>query len=304
MVNSDEVCPKFRCSKLATDLAADTCISFKDGFHEIQNKCTSPKKCIQPKTSEEDTTCSANPILLEDDKTCKDGAECRSGNCEKATSKCVSLAKGVECTSSAQCQKGLYCDASTEKHTCLEQKTGGSCKSDEECVNSQGCNALTCTPLFSIADGAIADRPVFCQSGDFEGDLQTPGKCITTTLTSEKMECALGTTTCNYKDATGGVHTKNCGCSFSDGKRYCPLASDQKAFKDYVSGFQKYYKNNAQAQHTVYRWNVGADLNKLKWNAVNYPELKDADKCTVQVFTNAKIYAISVLSFLAMIFLF
>lgn len=305
ILKADDTCPVFRCSQLAADLKSDTCISFVGGFHEIQNKCASPNKCIQPRTSDEDTLCSPSNILLEDDKTCKVDGDCRSGNCEKTTNKCVSIAASSECKTSSQCQKGYFCDNSTKPNfTCQPQKSGLSCTKDEECVNSQGCNALLCTNFFSIADGATADKPVFCQSGDFDGNLQKPGKCVTTTLTSESMICGPGVSTCSYKDATGGVITKPCGCSFSDGKKYCPLGSDQKEFKSYVKGFQDYYLTNANTQHTVYRWNYGFELNKLKWNAVNYPELKDADKCTVQVFASAKTYVVGVFSFLAMIFLF
>jgi hypothetical protein len=275
---------------------------FKDGFHEIQNKCASPFVCAQPDTGDVDTQCTKNAILQDDNQTCTEGTDCRSGTCKEK--KCVAKAVDTQCNENENCQDGLFCDKTKANPVCIAQKDKTACASDFECLNSQGCNKGICTLFFSIANGQLADRPIFCASGDFDGDLGNPGKCMTSTLDQPSKECVLGTT-CKYKDTDGKPHTKDCGCNYTDGKSYCPLGSDQQAYKDYTTKFVKYYQSTETSKkHTVYRDYAGYSLTRLMWNAVKYPELDTADKCTVQVFSSSKTYAISILAFLAMIFLF
>jgi len=295
------VCPTFRCSQSKDAFPDTTCIHFDAAttFHEINNKCSKGQVC-KPEISNSDTSCTASPTLKDDLASCTAGTECRSGTCTEKV--CTPIDNGLACETNNQCKVGSYCTLVETKKVCVIQKDiGQPCTDDKSCLNTFLCNNSACTLPFSLKDGDAADRPVFCKSGDYDGQNGQPGVCITTTLTSPP-KCSAEQTTCSY---SYGAKTliKNCDCNFTDGLKYCPLGSDQQAYKDYVSGYTDYYKNNAATKHVVYKNNFGYSLEKLKWNSVYYPRLMNADKCTTLAFTSSNLVKISIAAFLSLLVL-
>jgi hypothetical protein len=72
---------------------------------------------------------------------CEKAADCQ-GNlvCSPTTNKCDT----VGCTSDSQCGTGAACDASTKQ--CVDNKPGGSCSTDANCVNGEQCRGDKCFP--------------------------------------------------------------------------------------------------------------------------------------------------------------
>jgi hypothetical protein len=267
----------------------DVCILFENNIHEINyQNCSTNKLCRNPEIGAENTQCSENPIKKEDNTSCANGAECRSGVCDTI---CKSLPTGDSCVSDNQCEVGSFCDDTLK--ACKKQMELGNCIRNEQCLNNMGCNAGICTKYFSLNVGDKAESGEFCGSGDFDGNEVTSGNCIETTFKApyDINKPCLTENTCTYTTfPTGEEKIKQCRCSFTDGKAYCPMPSSDSYYKKYVSQYKAFYESNSKV-HTIYRDNVTYTLKRLQFDTVFYPELKDADICTVKVFASSSNFA-------------
>jgi len=282
------ICPKFQCSKTQSSMPQDVCILFENNIHEINyQNCSASKVCRNPEIGNENTQCTENPIKKEDNSSCANGTDCRSGLCDNTSFICKSLPTGETCASDNQCEVGSFCDETLK--VCQKQIEVGNCTRSEMCLNNMGCNAGVCIKYFSLNIGDKTDSGEFCGSGDFDGNEAISGQCIETTFKApyDMNKPCVAENTCTYTTfPTGEEKTKQCRCSFTDGKAYCPMASSDSYFRKYVTQFKAFYESNAKV-HTIYRDNVSYTLRRLQFDTVYYPELKEADICTVKVFASA-----------------
>ena len=100
--------------------------------------------------------------------------------CEEG--KCFGLATGEYCTSTSQCNPGLYC---TSNACAATVSLANACTSDDDCGINAICEhtANTCQTTFTEIDGTAVQDPRRCKTGVKLNTVGSSGNCATTVKT-------------------------------------------------------------------------------------------------------------------------
>ncbi|CAG9318253.1 unnamed protein product [Blepharisma stoltei] len=194
---------------------------------------------------------------------------------------CRGIKENGSCTSTWDCDIGLYCNSSS---ICTKQISDGSkgCKSEFDCQNWLGCDigagshatAGTCRPYYSI----LPHENVKSCSEENLNPLCSSTMCGVSE-TDEQIYCTDKLSSSNKKlpvlcesdssctsiteDFFKKSFTKNCTCGENSlGEAFCNLFPNDKPFEDYISIHSKWYHSEAIKQcHTMRRnaWNCITD---------------------------------------------
>jgi hypothetical protein len=152
------------------------------------------------------------------------------GDC--ANGVCPGAAKDAVCTSTRDCNVGLFCNFTATNATCAPQvKAGSPCTNDFMCPQTQGCLAGNCTDYYSknlnddVSMTVNGTASSFCRSM-----LAQSGKCYGNSyganMAADKnglVKCDINAASpCNYIDSSNKTFTEDCQCSYdANGQSFC-----------------------------------------------------------------------------------
>jgi hypothetical protein len=162
------------------------------GTCDFNNECAKDSFCnpnrICTPLATEGMACSP----LGGQQACASNLFCDVGTCHAL------LAAGGSCSSTTQCQKGLFCDTASAvpTNTCTPLRANG-----ESCSGNTTCVSATCLPGTCLGAGTTCFSNAGCFTGHCADDnsaCSTDGQCAigtctgTTTLCTSNANCALG----------------------------------------------------------------------------------------------------------------
>lgn len=293
---SASVCPAYTCS--GNSPTTNECISYSntagvDSY--IITPCISGLECADSMGSS--SMCSYSSQTRYPGEFCTSGLDCMSYNC--ISGKCVGLTTGQLCTSTSECNPGLYCSTS-----CVAQiKPGKSCTENEQCENNSICDEGVCIILFSgdINEPTQIVTPyglaISCSTG-FASNSTGTYKCAKAPVSNSTsvMNCTAGSQCLADK----GESSKNCICGY-DGQGRCPLFEGDSEVTQMISNFPAIAALSLGTCHASNPYSYecfstmsSANLNTyLKWlaNAVLYTDhlwvLKENNSVCVNQTLNA-----------------
>jgi len=171
-------------------------------------------------------------------QNCTYGFECYSGSC--VNNMCQGSGQGVNCTSSKDCNAGLYCLETATNKTCqLAAGLSESCATIP-CQSTLLCDLNVCVNYYSQANGAA--------TGIVEGYYYAPA-CISgfaiksgsqylcelaPTSSTPGASCTPGTLCMD----SSGKYSKPCVCGF-DGNGYCPAFEGDSNLQNAIKSLNK-----------------------------------------------------------------
>jgi len=268
-------------------------------IYDIQsNNCKTNEKCIFFNNFSNITCQKIEKVRgLPGDK-CELNDDCWSNICSE--NECIGKPANTLCEKHEECKIHYFCgleqNSNTTAKKCLVQlDSNKKCMSDYECESDKGCykdstlehlRTLTldeipglCTKYLSLEDGtsATTDQVIFCKSHFIHNN-----QCVSTDIKSNEL-CQFGQDKCQYSyllNSTKNNFTMNCTCSDSyDDKLFCPMATSNFYWKEYIKQLKLYYGCSAFKKHTLNRHNLDINLNLMRQETINFPKLKDADLC-------------------------
>lgn len=257
---SGGTCPVYKCGKSST--TTGECIHFSNSTG-VDTYSITP--CIQGLACDfvpETSSMCQYPTDFEPrypGEYCAENQDCASGVCSGV--KCLGLTANSVCTSSSQCNPGLYC-SSVSPAVCISQiPIGSPCNKTIQCANSGVCDSGICTTYFSKGNGnttTVIDYrgiALACTSGFASNGVCTNPPVSNFTATPTAIPCKFNTS-CYAKD---GVHKKTCLCSY-DGDSYCPLFEGDTPVQKLIAGMPNIYLYNGVC-HTMNRFGYACFVN-------------------------------------------
>jgi Dickkopf-like protein len=169
------------------------------GAVAVAGACDFGYECAKDSFCNPNRICTALPTvgmtcsLQSAQQSCASGLFCDAGICHAL------LAAGGSCTSTTQCQKGLFCDnaTATPTNTCTPLRGIG-----EACSGSATCASSTCLPGTCVGSSNACFNNASCNGhcADDNSFCTTDGQCAlgtctgTATLCSSNANCAVGVT--------------------------------------------------------------------------------------------------------------
>ncbi|OMJ75904.1 hypothetical protein SteCoe_24844 [Stentor coeruleus] len=311
-------CKAYGCASPTQSWTGNTCVTFNEGSNIYNlNPCDSLSETnychleIAQANKWSNVTCTVSPIDPPNypGESCTNNTDCISNICVSGV--CKGTAQGGSCTSSSQCNVGLYCISQNYMFTCqpLIGVNEYGCTSDYDCINTAGClfnvtgEPGICTYYYSLAIGT----PIICNSASGLNEFCQTGTCYSTGY-SQYGNCTeapvsknpLGVP-CTTNSQCTGTNSYNlpfqstCTCGYNpNGNSYCqPFLGDPPgiAFMTFIKTFlgksgpinlcqttRRYSKDCYQiyANHTNTMFNVWY-LDFL--NFTSFPYLIDNDQC-------------------------
>jgi len=283
-------------------------------FYDFQpSNCRSNEFCNFFEESIKNYSCILKPKKKAlHDEPCLNNSDCYSDICYD--NYCLGKAWNTPCDSHEECKSRYYCGLNhatslTTIKKCLPQLGDKKmCSDDNECENDKGCFKLEgsqfgiCTKYLSLPDGTILkpEQSLFCSSSFVYNE-----KCISSRLVSNE-ECQSEKDTCQYSYSLNDTlmnFTRKCECSDSySEKKFCPMATTDNLYKDYLRQLKVYYECVSFRKHTLTRHNLDLNLNILKYKTYHFPKLKDADKCYLNYIASGN--SLSFLKYVSLILIF
>lgn len=185
-----------------------------------------------------------------------------SANCVGHTCQGLNKNSQANCTTTADCEPGLYCDHSS--HKCEEvQDDDEACSRDDECNNDNLCDQGFCTQMFSLDNeeqtnvtwGHLAP---LCKSGYAvkDKDLWNCTAAPQSVTPNVVQECP-ASGVCTSKE---GNITRACECGY-DGKSYCPLFEGDSEVVAMISSWQVLFKSSNFKCNGLNRWSYACFYN-------------------------------------------
>jgi len=179
-------------------------------------KCGSPSDCYP--SGQFGCVNSTCQYMMQVGEACTDNSLCFSGNCNKNTSVCQGNTNGSACTSSLQCNFGLYCayNVATMNSTCQNTIAQGSscngiipCSPGNVCFEKTFGNGSTCQQVGTQQAGYPC-VPTACGNGLVCNTAVANMTCVTANTSS--VAC-----TASANCSNGAI----CACSYVTGSSYC-----------------------------------------------------------------------------------
>ena len=305
-------CQAYGCANL-NGWESGTCIAYTQGTNSFAiNPCDSQSNypyCDYTKAENSkwrNITCGPTPIVIVryPGESCKVNTDCLSESCTNFI--CDGTAQGGACSSSSECDIGLYCVSKDFKFTCqpLIQAYNFGCGSDYDCVQYSGCQYTssgppgTCIPYFSLAIGQVTPCnngvSLLCSTGACYGSGFT-GTCALAPTSS----LPLGTS-CNYNGQCNGKNAQRqtfagtCTCGYNNqGLSYCnPFLGDAPGIA-YLKEMKKYYKAGGAVNscQTTRRFSpdcyasFSSTFESVYLNFTQMPLFLGNDQCVKSVYT-------------------
>ena len=224
-------------------------------------------KCVSPK------------YRLKLNKDCIANEECQSRICKDK--KCSELSVGDACSSDKQCGKGLYCKG----EVCTEYAAEGeACDKSIYCLPYLACGGDKCVKKFSLENGQATQDKYACQSGVAE-NVGSSDICTEITVQDEcstKNKCKVEYT---YE---GQKYETNYGCtSTADGKSICDYKFGTPEMNEYIRQYkEKFEELDKEDLEEIENYDTldSKDILEAYVKFINYPELKNAEKCVLNSY--------------------
>jgi hypothetical protein len=309
-------CQGYGCGNLA-DWQSGTCITFAEGINSFSIKpcvnITGSSYCDYTKAENNkwrNVTCGPSPSTLVHypGEYCSQNADCISEMCTNNV--CIGTLQGGSCSSSTQCDIGLFCVSVNYAFTCqpLIGAYQFGCGSDYDCVNYCGCQYLSsgppgmCVPYFALAAGST----VPCASGGVSflcatGACYAAGNAAVGTCTVAPTSVTPLGNNCTFSGQCSGTNPQGqsfagtCTCGYNNfGWSFCqPFVGDAPG-KAYVSLLKKYYTQNGpvNACQTTRRFHkdcyegFSTEMHQIRLNFTMMPYYLYNDQCVKAVYTN------------------
>ena len=207
---------------------------------------------------------------------CEINEECISEKCDEQQKTCTGKKENEDCESHSECPIGLAC---IEKKCQKQREINETCKEEYDCVNYAGCSYGKCIRYFSIeigqkvgkesiVNGALSNLCVSGHAG-FMGSDYFCGLYKMELSENQTLECP-ESGECLYKvyfgeDSLDRDIKRDCNCSWSDSKRYCPMTSDNETYIQDIKAFNDSIQNATTSkvkQHTLHRFNFSYDISE------------------------------------------
>jgi hypothetical protein len=307
-------CQAYGCANLQ-GWQAGTCITFAEGSNMFAIKpCTNlPGSSYCDYTKAENNkwrnvTCGPAPTTLVHypGEYCVQNADCISSVCTNNV--CIGTPQGGSCSSSSQCDVGLFCVSNNYAFSCQPQIGANQwgCGSDFDCVNYCGCQYSAggppglCVPYFSLASGSVVpcsnSVSLLCGTGACYASTANVGTCTVApvSVTPLGQNCTFNGQ-CSGTNTNGQSFAGTCTCGYNNfGWSFCqPFIGDQPGV-DYLKQVKKYYIANGpvNACQTTRRFSsdcingFSSNLEQLMLNFTMLPYLQYNDQCVKAVYTN------------------
>lgn len=215
----DLKCPVYKCSTTSVK-EGEVCGVETHGNLDIK-KCEKGFGCLNIEF-ENPSVCVkqivANNSILPGDP-CTKSQECATNECIKKSDKvwvCTGIALGAKCSSTSQCDRGLYCKEGKCKKTgegCDGKGIG--CSANQVCDRAEG----KCHIIGSVPVGQSAPVPAACQTYYQDGS----GKCSKAPgLRDLKSNSCPSNGQCDYFIDNANVKTPCVCLRDGSGKKHCP----------------------------------------------------------------------------------
>lgn len=257
-VSADDLtCSKYRCKNDDEDFVGNTCIFFdvENDVH-ILEACDDDYICT-PVTGT-NSTCFKEPTVSVPSKypgeDCDDDEDCVYDLC--VDDQCAGIEEGDVCTSTLECDPGLYCDTITL--LCTELKDNDvPCLNDFECGMHSYCqlqaDGKVCAAYFTVTNGVEIEKcdviAAECETLYCYEDEDTSPKCFEAVKSKNDTPnaCVLDID-CLSSYSTRLLYSE-CTCGFNEnGDSYCGLFGGDSAYQKLIN----YYK----------AWLSGDDIKK------------------------------------------
>jgi hypothetical protein len=280
----------------------NTCVASIDGNYYVSS-CK--KGFCSPVFGSSNSTCnlpSDERLLINFPGTsCSSSSDCFSNYCYKKV--CKGKEKGEKCSSSYDCDGGLFCSSSFLCEPLLPAGSSG-CLSDFSCSPSSGCNSSKCIPYFSLLPGSSVDscpashKNLLCSSG-------ICGKKDSKTICLEKVKnklnppfkCEKGSTCKSTPENLSGLQLETeCLCGLSkNGEAFCGLFPGDPEMLKLIEKLKEWSQGSlAEKCNTMVRFEESCmktwwgekyyEFIYEYWKAEYYPWLVDAEDCVLEVY--------------------
>ena len=272
-------CPSYTCTGTAPTLGTCSSFSSASGQSAYQiTPCVFGLECpLAPGLS---SSCASISNTRYPGEFCASATDCMSSQC--SSGKCQGSPQSAACTSSSQCNPGLYCSSASSQ--CTPQILEGiACSSDEECENTSLCDQGVCIRMFTGDTGEPTAyiMPVglapSCKSG-FATASASSFACAATAPVSASagVTACTADSECVAEDATS---SKTCLCGY-DAQGRCPLFEGDAQVVAMISGFSAVAALSNNTCHTKNRFGYAC-----------FATMSAADLQTyVQWMANAQLY--------------
>ena len=316
-------CQAYSCASIQ-GWQSGTCITFTEAVNGFAiNPCEPTSQdpyCDFTKAQNNkwrNVTCGPAPssALKYPGDPCVYGDECLLDSC--INDFCKGYNEGQSCTSSEQCNVGLYCASNNFIFTCqpLLQPYQYGCGSDYDCVNYCGCSYNStgppgqCIPYYSAAIGtSVPCTNTGVTNLCTTGACYYPGQGFYGTCTQAPAsinpiptQCTVNGQ-CTGKNSIGQNFRGTCTCGYnSNGTSYCSLFTGDAPGQAYLTTMQKFFAKSGpigSCQTTrrfskdCYNLVSGAlGINPNIWysqmlNFTMFPYLINNDDCVKSVYTS------------------
>ena len=161
-------CPKYE----SKDLEGDTCLQKNDAENKIYLKsCGQDKRCNYTSSRTSGMCIEQSIGDLYPGEYCTNNTTCSLGKCDK-NSHCIGANENDKCSSTKDCNPGLYCH-NTKKICTKAMREGGLCSKTEPCVASMVCDKGFCVRWASLYSDDLASNVNSCITNFIKG-----GKCV------------------------------------------------------------------------------------------------------------------------------
>jgi hypothetical protein len=229
---------------------------------------------------------------------CSFDRNCLDSLCNNGT--CSGLGAGAACTTHAQCDVSLFCNASGLCSPQLAQ--GAACTSHLQCQNTLGCHFGACTPYFSLDGYALVKdcenrKNLLCSTGACYGNISA-NFCVSAVETQGMLpKGCVNDGDCLIGDGTMETYSTGCACGFNNqAQAYCNLAPGDSPVANATALLKAWQSNiNASSCHTTVRntlscvqqFNPGlaTNLTYFWYLSEMYAQVQGNDPCVQEIYT-------------------
>lgn len=299
-----ESCPKFQCKPRSMHFDTDTCI-YKSHDTNYIHPCSSGQYCNATFT-ETNSTCVSPPIeegISYPGEHCQTNDTCKFGYCLD------SICRGKHwletCTSTDECNAGLFC----RKSTCWPLLTEAeACISDNECQNHLGCykrpweDKGECVPYFIVDSGyrtydCINYTSRFCKSMTCMSPGGTgKGLCIDPPHSSKHLLDSCEKNSDCYAESKNYEFFSKCRCGLnSESQKYCsPFLGDESGqaltqlIKQWYSSdtIHTCHSTRTESQLCIRKWDKYNEFISSYYNFLHQTMYRNTESCVHKVFTD------------------
>ncbi|CAG9333020.1 unnamed protein product [Blepharisma stoltei] len=283
-------CNSYQCKTPSQNLQQNQCIYWDQAtngyFLQLCTEIEKPYCQLPDELTPSNETCSqiqpSAPLIYPGEK-CTTSSDCAHSKQGCLQGVCRGTLENQSCTSSWDCDIGLYCSP-TNVCTKLISDGGKGCRSEFDCENWLGCDIDenshstegTCRPYYSI----LPHETVKSCSSEGINTLCSSNMCgipelgenivCTKPLSSSKkvpMPCdSDASCTSTTDDLFKTTFYSNCSCGYNpEGEAFCNLFPNDEPFEKFIKIMTKWYHSESVKQcHTMRRnaWNCITDW----WN--------------------------------------